>query len=202
LRQQSRRPAAAARPDHRAITGTEVGSPPGAGPTLTPTPAPVPIRQSDLDRTDLEIVRILLNEPSAVAWLLPRVGVWSLRDVPLRTILQACYDLQDEGLSPSYENLMVRLDDPAVRALATDLIASSALSQPDLAPLSEGVRPAPWTERLEPMLVVLAERERKARLTDLERARARIDPVSDPDGYRAIELEYRRLITQRRVSKA
>ena len=40
---------------------------------------------------------------------------------------------------------MIRLDDPAVRTLATDLITSSALSMPDLAPLSEGVRPAPWT---------------------------------------------------------
>ncbi len=101
-----------------------------------------------------------MNEPSAVAWLLPRVSVSTLRDAPLRAILQACYDLQAEGQSPGYENLMVRLDDPAVRALATDLIASSALSMPDLAPLSEGVRPAPWTERLEPMLIVLAERER------------------------------------------
>jgi DNA primase len=97
---------------------------------------------------------------------------------------------------------MVRLDDAAVRALATDLVASSALSAPDLAPLSEGVRPAPWAERLEPMLIVLAERERKARLEDLEKARAQTDPQSDPDAYRAIQLEYRRLITQRRVSKA
>jgi DNA primase len=97
---------------------------------------------------------------------------------------------------------MVRLDDPAARALATDLITSSALNMPEPAPLSAGVQPASWTERLERILIVLTERERKARLEDLERARAQTDPQSDPDAYRAIELEYRRLITQRRVSKA
>jgi DNA primase len=198
MRQQSRRAAAGPRPQGTPAGVAEAGPATGA----EPAPAAAPIRQSDLDRTDLEIIRILLNEPSAVAWLLPRVSVSTLRDAPLRAILQACYDLQAGGQSPGYENLMVRLDDPAVRALATDLIMSSALSMPDLAPLSEGVRPAPWTERLEPMLSVLDERERKARLTDLERARAQTDPQSDPDGYRAIQLEYRRLITQRRVSKA
>ncbi len=191
MRQQSRRPAAvAARSDGPGVFG--------AGPASTA----VPIRPADLDRTDLELIRILLNEPSAVAWLLPRVSVSTLRDAPLRAILQACYDLQAEGQSPGYEDLMVRLEDPAVRALAIDLATSPALSLPDLAPLSEGVRPAPWADRLGPMLIVLAERERKARLTDLERARAQTDPQSDPDAYRAIELEYRRLITQRRVSKA
>ncbi len=119
----------------------------------------------------------------------------------MRAILQACYDLHAEGQSPGYENLMVRLDDPAIRALATDLIATSALSMPEAAPLSEGVQPAPWTERLERMLVVLAERERQARLKDLERARDQTDPDTDPDAYRAIELEYRRLLTSGRVRK-
>jgi len=198
MRQQLRHSAAGPRPESTPAGGAEVNSTAGASSTA-PT---APIRQSELDRTDLEIIRLLLNEPSAVAWLLPRVSVSTLRDAPLRAILQACYDLQAEGQSPGYENLMIRLDDPSVRALATDLITSSALSMPDLAPLSEDVRPAPWTERLEPMLIVLAERERQARLKDLERARAQTDPESDPEAYRAIQLEYRRLITQRRVSKA
>ena len=41
---------------------------------------------------------------------------------------------------------------------------------PEPAPLSEGVRPAPWRERLEQMLIVLDERERQARLEDLKRS--------------------------------
>jgi DNA primase len=161
------------------------------------TPDVVLIRPSELDRTDLELIRIVLNEPSAIAWVVPRVSPATLSDPPLRAILQACYDLHAEGQSPGYENLMVRLEDPAIRALATDLVTSSALSMPELSPMSEGLRPAPWTERLEQMLVVLSERERRARLKDLERARDQTDPATDPDAYRAIELEYRRLLTQR-----
>ena len=165
-------------------------------------PAAAPIRPSELDRTDLELIQMLLNEPKAIASVLPRVGVATLHDAPLRVILQACYDLHAEGQSPGYENLMVRLEDPAVRALATDLIASSALCMPDLAPNSEGVRPPPWTERLEPLLIVLAERERQARLKDLQRALGQTDLNSDPEAYRALQLEYRRLLTQRLGSKS
>ena len=79
------------------------------------------IRASDLDPTDLEFIRILLNEPTAFTRLIPRIGVSTLRDAPLRAILQACYDLQADGQSPSYENVMVRLDDPAIRGLVAGL---------------------------------------------------------------------------------
>ncbi len=90
-----------------------------------------PIRQSELDREDLELIQIVLSEPTALTLLIPRVAVSSLKDASLRTILQACYDLQSEGQSPSYENLMVRLDDPAIRELVAGLIAPMALSTPD-----------------------------------------------------------------------
>jgi DNA primase len=149
----------------------------------------------------LELIQIVLTEPSAITSLLPRVAVSTLRDEPLRTILQACYDLQSEGRSPSFENLMVRLDDPALRSLATGLIESSALSTPDPAPLPERVRPAPWQERLERMLIVLAERQRQTRLRELKRARDLTDQHADPDAYRAIELEYHRLLTSGRTRK-
>jgi DNA primase len=89
---------------------------------------------------------------------------------------------------------MVRLDHPAVRALAAGLIAPSALSTPDPAPLPERVRPAPWQERLRCMAIVLAERDRQARLRDLKKALEQADRRADPDAYRAIELEYRRLL--------
>ncbi len=199
LRRQLRRPPAGSR---------AVGKRAGEGdPDRVPAgeavpPAAAPIRPSELDRTDLELIQMLLNEPKAIASVLPRVGVATLHDAPLRVILQACYDLHAEGQSPGYENLMVRLEDPAVRALATDLIASSALCMPDLAPNSEGVRPPPWTERLEPLLIVLAERERQARLKDLQRALGQTDLNSDPEAYRALQLEYRRLLTQRLGSKS
>jgi DNA primase len=156
---------------------------------------------SEMDRTDLELIRIVLNEPSALDWLLPGVAVSALRDAPLRTILQAIYDLHREGQAPSYDNLMVRLDDPEARALAAGLVDSAALSTPDPAPLSERARPAPWQERLEKMLDVLAARERRAQLGDLRHALEQTDRQADPVAYRAIELEYQRLLTSGRARK-
>jgi DNA primase len=163
--------------------------------------SPAPIRQGDLDRTDLELIQIVLSEPTALTSLIERFAVSTLRDAPLRTILQACYDLQGEGQSPSYENLMVRLDDPAIRELVAGLIAPSALSTPDPGRFSDRVRPAPWKERLEKMLIVLDERERQARLRNLKRSLEEIDQHADPDTYRAIKLEHQRLLTSGRTRK-
>jgi DNA primase len=64
------------------------------------------------------------------------------------------------------------------------------------------VRPAPWRERLERMLIVLDARERQARLGDLNKALESTDQRADPDAYRAIELEYQRLLTSGRTRKA
>ncbi len=160
------------------------------------------IRQSDLDRTDLELMQIILSEPSALASLVPRVAVSTLRDAPLRTLLQACYELQNEGLTPSYDNLMIRVTDPAIRELAAGLIVPSALSTPDPGSFSDRVRPAPWRERLESMRIVLHERERQSRLRDLKRSRDETDQHADPEAYRAIKLEYQRLLTSGRTSQS
>ena len=104
---------------------TPVGQRPQVQPSATPSTAP--IRQSDLDPNDLELIRIILNEPAAITRLIPRIGVSTLRDAPLRAILQACYDLQSEGQTPSYEKLMVRIEDPAIRHLIVDLTSQTAL---------------------------------------------------------------------------
>ena len=146
-------------------------------------------------------MQVALSDPAAFEWLATRVSPSSLRSEPLRAIFQACYDLGAQGQPPSYENLMAGLEDPALRALATDLIASTALSMPEPAPLSEGVRPAPWRDRLEHLLIVLDERERQARLEDLKRTLEAADRHADPDTRRAIELEYRRLLTSGRTRK-
>jgi DNA primase len=177
-------------------------SPPAEGPAVVAPGAPAtPIRLADLDRTDVELMQVALGEPAAIEWLATRVSPSSLRDDPLRMLLHACYDLHAEGQRPGYEDLMIRLEDPALRALATDLVASTALSMPEPAPLSEGVRPAPWRERLERLLAVLDARARQARLEELKRALEAADRHAEPDTRRAIELEYRRLLTSGRTRK-
>ncbi len=163
---------------------------------------PASIRQSELDRNDLELIQVVLTEPSTVNWLIPRLAVSSLRDLPLRAILQGCYDLQNEGESPSYENLMVRIEDPAIRALTASLIEQSALRTPDPGRFPESLRPATWQERLEGMLTVLDQRERQARLNELKRSLDETDRIAEPEAYRAIQLEYQRLLTSGRTRRA
>lgn len=198
---QSRRPAPAPRRSAGGVDSGTGGSVPEAQSESLATTSTAPIRQSDLDQNDLELIRIIVNEPTAIARLIPRIAVATLRDAPLRAILQAGYELQNEGQTPSYENLMIRIDDRAVRGLVVDLVSQSALCNPDPQPMREGVGPASWQDRLENMLTVLEEREWQARLNALRKAKDEADPQADPDAYRAIELEYRRLLTSRRPRK-
>src|SRR5262249_13139798 len=114
-----------------------------------PAPAPAgavpgPVRAADLDPIEREMGGLARNEPTAGGHRITRVTSASLCDAPLRMILQACYDLYGEGQVPSFDRVVLRLDDPAVKALA------SGLAQPaDPLPLPEKVRPAPWPERLD-----------------------------------------------------
>jgi DNA primase len=180
--------AGTSRPQDVATTGS---APPGSG-AREVAPA---IRPDDLDRTDLELVRVALNEPAAVPWLATRLAASALRDEPLRAILQTSYELHHGGQLPNYETIMANLEDPVLRSLAAGLIVDTALSTPEAAPLPEGVVPAAWQQRLEKMLVVLDERQRQARQRELKKALDETDKQANPDAYRAIELEYRRLLT-------
>jgi DNA primase len=190
------RPPVASQPSGGGLKDTAAASP--GSTTAGAVAPPAPVRQGDLDPTDLELIRIVLNEPGVVRGLIHRIAVATLQDAAVRAILQACYDLQSEGREPSYENVMLRIDEPAVRRLATDLVSQHALSTPDPAPLPERARTAPWPERLERVLVVLDERERRIRLRDLEKTLQETDPSADRDAYDAIVLEYRRLLTSGR----
>ncbi len=156
----------------------------------------VPFRPSDLDPLDRELIEIVLNEPGAVSTLVTRVTASSLRDAPLRDILQACYDLHAEGQGASVSAVMDRLDDPQARALAAGLVLPI-----DPVPLPEEVRPAPWQDRLKGVLASLTERQRRSRLRDLGRALAETDETASPDAHRALQLEYLRLMTQRPDTK-
>jgi DNA primase len=163
-----------------------------------------PIRQNELDRTDLELIQIVLAEPETVKWLRGRLDPAALQDAPLRQILEVCFDLQKDDEISNYANLMVRLDDPAIRSLTASLLADSALSMPDSGRFPDSVdfRPAPWRERLEQLLVVFDERKRLARLRDVKRSLDKTDKHANPEAYGALELEYLRLLTPDRTRKS
>jgi len=155
-----------------------------------------PIRFGDLDMTDRELVRVALDEADAVPILVSRVTPSSLRDEPLRAILQACYEAHAEGRVPHTQEVMLRLVDPQLRAQALEL-----LMPVDPEPMPEHVRLEPWQDRLRKALVAFSERERKNRLRDIGLALAETDEAANPDAYRALQLEYRRLMNQRPDTK-
>ena len=75
---QSRRPGPAPRRNPAGDNASSNGSPVGseqAVPNNQPLAAAsaAPIRQSDLDQNDLELIRIIVNEPAAIARLIPRL---------------------------------------------------------------------------------------------------------------------------------
>lgn len=162
-----------------------------ARPAVSAAPAPAPISVAALDPLDREVVRILLEEPSATARVITRVTAASLRDGPLRAILQAIYDLHAEGLRPDPDRVLARLDAPALRALVEELTRP-----PDGPPLTVKLDPRSIEARLETALVKYEDRERRARLRDLEEALRQTDFATDPDGFRAIRVELLKYLHQ------
>jgi DNA primase len=166
-----------------------VAAEPGPAPAVSVTK---PIRPVDLDKLDRELVGLALSEPSIVGTLSRRLPAGSLRDASLRAILQVAYDLAAEGVTPSFDRVVLRLDDPALKALAVSLLDPIDERMP-----LPGSKPAPVPERLNLALAGLAGRERDDRIRDLLAAIAETDPAASPAEYRALLTEFHRLKNQR-----
>ena len=159
------------------------------------TAAFVPARQAlaELDPIDRELARIALDNPDAVGnYLITRIPIPSLRNAPLRAILQACYDLHGEGQLPTFDLVSLRLDDP------TRMLAAALLLPFDSWPAGESaVAPAAWEEQLQGVLARWADRERKDQIRELQAVLASMDPQADPEEYDAMRREIYRLSLQR-----
>ncbi|WP_435019565.1 DNA primase [Tundrisphaera sp. TA3] len=160
--------------------------------------APAPIRLSDLDKTDRQLIQVLLNEPTLVGRLITRVMASSLQDAPLRALLQVCYDLHGSGVVPTFDRITARIDDPALRSLAAGLLVP--IGDPNTKMLDVS-RPASAEIQLSGLLARYEERDRQAKLRDLQLALAETDPAEDPEGYKALMRESLRLSYQRPVTK-
>lgn len=166
----------------------------------TPPDSPYPpVHPADLDQTDREFIEILLNEPDAASDLASRISVSLLRDAPLQAIFQVYQDLRDEGEVPGFERIVLRLDDPNLRALAAGLLLPI-----DSGRFEEGVRPAPWPERLQKLIPAIRERERTSQVRDLKKALTLMetDASADANARQALQLEYIRLLFQRPDTKS
>ena len=119
------------------------------------------IHPAELDQIDREFIEILLNEPDSAAELASRISVSMLKDAPLRAIFQVYQDLRDEGEVPGFERIVLRLDDPNLRAFAAGLLLPI-----ESGPLPDNARPASWAERLQKLVPAIRERERLRRIRD------------------------------------
>ena len=177
--------------DRRADLGTP-------GPSEPKVEPPRAIRPDELDPLDRELIEIILHQPEVVGRLITLVAVGSLRDAPLRSILQACYDLHGEGVVPAFSEVASRLDDLSLRVLLATLV-----SPIDPRPMSEHYRngrylPRPWLDRLGELLPRLVDRSCGDRLRDLEGALAEVDATAEPEHRLELWREKMRLIHERK----
>ncbi|MDR3622996.1 MAG: DNA primase [Paludisphaera borealis] len=181
----------------------EPDGPPGSTPRIDSAHAvaAAPELFRAMDPVDRELLEIVVNQPDCVSRIVSRVPLVALRDDAARAILKASYDLFSEGERPCYESLVTRLEDPRPRALAAYLDHTGSGTHEEQPLDDDTASQGDWERRLELVLGRLAERERLVRLGDLRQALDEIDQQADPDAYRALELEYRRLLTQRAGTK-
>lgn len=158
-----------------------------ASPESPAVPESLPVRVVDLDPLEREMIEIALAHPDAVTAMAPRVHAWLIKDPTLSAILQVCYDLRREDIVPTFDRVVLRLDDnPAARALAIELVMPG-----DTGPLTSD--PAPWAVRLAGALKTLEIRERKARLKDVFAAVLNHDGKSESSDNRSLYAEAIRL---------
>lgn len=169
-----------------------------AGPGAAPEASPADLLRA-MDAVDRELAAVVVGQPDLVASLVIRVPPSLIRDDVARMILDAAYEIHGRGESPACETLRDELEDPGARAVVEYLNnLQEGLERPELHPLDVVQFPiGTWTDRLEGVLALFAERERLSRLQDLKQALDETDKQAEPDAYRALQLEYRRLLTQR-----
>jgi len=116
-----RRQAAAARAEASAATK---GGPAGPPPALDPW--------------QRELLEILIRYPELLGMARPSIRPGQLASASCRAIYETCCRLADGGLLPSFDRLMLELDDPALKSLLVELDESgSAKKTADPGPLLE-----------------------------------------------------------------
>lgn len=189
------RPSARRKGELRAISGPTPG---GAEPPTPPIASAAELLRA-MDPIDREFAGVAVGCPDLVASLVVRVPLSLIRDDLSRMILDAAYEIYGRGEIPAFDAIKDDLEDPRARAVVEYLNSlQDGLEHPELQPLDVVQFPiGTWEERLELVLAQFAERERLTRLDDLKQAMDETDRHAEPDAYRALQLEYRRLLTQR-----
>ena len=95
-------------------TATEMGSDTQSGEPL-----------ETIDPTQREFLELLLTHPECLTSVREQISLDYLGRGISRKIYDACCELADAGIDPSFERLMLEFDDPAVKNLLVDLDETS-----------------------------------------------------------------------------
>ena len=143
-----------------------------------------PIVASDLDPLDVELIRIIVNEPKLTATAAAKIDVSDLRDTTNRVILEAAYAVVAQNRHATLSEIQAGIASEALRRFVSELIYYSATS---------------WESRLDGVFAGYEERRRKDRIRQLENdlRKAANDPEASPEHRRLLLEEYLSLTTNR-----
>lgn len=84
----------------------------------TPTAAPA----GKIDPSEWELLEILIRHPECLDVARAEVAPSQLRCQPCREIYEACCRLSDSGTEPTFDRLMLELDDPGIKNFLVELV--------------------------------------------------------------------------------
>lgn len=137
-------------------------------------------RLSRHERMECELLEILFADPQLVTLLREQVSPAEFQHRDLRALLELCYDLEEQGISPSYERVTAELEDIGLKRLVMnidELSRSKGISkrlQEDEQTRVEGAEPGFLTEAIARLAWRRQEREHElakgemARMTSQE----------------------------------
>jgi DNA primase len=74
-----------------------------------------------MDAWQRELLELLIARPECIESVRGRIAADRLAAAPCRRIFETCCRLADEGISPTFDRLMLELDEPALKSLLVDL---------------------------------------------------------------------------------
>lgn len=77
--------------------------------------------QAEIDPWERELLELLLAQPECLVLARSRVRAEQFNAGPCRLIFETCCRLDDEGVVPSFDRLMLRFDEPAMKNLLVEL---------------------------------------------------------------------------------
>jgi DNA primase len=82
------------------------------------------------EELERELLEIIFAAPETVERIAQEIGVADIRNHNLRTLLQVCFDIAEQGELPAYDRVTSAIEEPALKRLAVEI--DEVASQKDL----------------------------------------------------------------------